>query len=102
MLKDPLQERLREREDRNPSSNVHPKSFLDLIRDKAYFLQRYFTGSVQEYTAEQSTHDVLLREKAGADNIWFYKQSVGAKELAQHIEHALLYRECGLDPRSEF
>jgi len=102
MLKDPLQERLRKMEDRNPSSNMHPKSFLDSIIDKSYFLQRYFAGSVQEYTAEQRTHDILLRAKAEADLIMFYKQSVGPKELAQLIEDALLYREMGLKPRFEF
>ena len=92
MLRDQLQKRLEEVKEQNPSFSRHSKSFLDLITNKFSFLQRYFTGSVQKYPAEQRAHDILLRAKAEADHIMFYRSSVGGEELARCTEYALLYK----------
>ena len=72
MFKDPLQERLKQMEQENPSVNPHPKSSLDFMADQLYFIGRFLSFSVKEYTDEQRFENALraMRNAAEHARLW--------------------------------
>lgn len=98
MLKDPLQERLKQMESDNPSSSLHSKTVLDSLLDQLYFVTRHFKDSVREYTDHQRAYDLLVDAKKEAGQIMFYRQAISSEEQAIRTENALFWKEIGLNP----
>lgn len=67
MLKDPIQERLKEMEEEDPSKNRHPQGFWKTLEDKVYFTWRSF-HSVEKEAGDPLIATIFLKKPFRYEN----------------------------------